>query len=302
MKTLNLTDIDKSDIKYQIISYPDGQKDIVINNCLNIEHLSLLYKESVQIKSRLNNAEDLLMIICATKALRNLKVKEIHLYVPYIMGLRSDRLFQEGGNRYVKDIIAPILNMQNYESVTCYDAHSYVAENCINNLVNINNVELVKFFIKDKGIKNNWELMTHSVLVSPDAGASHKIYKLAEQIGYTGNIITCSKERNTSGELVETTVPLRSRHKSKDFILIDDICDGGRTFINIAKVIKEDREFKDSKIYLIVTHGIFSKGFEELYQYFDGIYTTNSYKENEDLIFGGDEPEPMNFIKQLNVF
>lgn len=91
----------------------------------------------------------------------------------------------------------------------------------------------------------------------------------------------------------------------KDFIIIDDICDGGATFINIASKIKEYyKGFKyEPKIYLIVTHGIFSKGFKELSEYFDGIYCTNSYKNIRldqpiNDILGADS----NFVKQLNVF
>ena len=49
------------------------------------------------------------------------------------------------------------------------------------------------------------------------------------------------------------------------------------------------------KIYLIITHGIFSKGFEELSKYFDGIYCTNSYSEIDS------EGRNIN-LKQLNVF
>lgn len=308
MKILNLVDNDKSDIKYQIINYPDGQRDIVI------EKFPVLFGIPIQIKSRLNNAEDLLMIICTTKALRNFRVKEIHLYTPYIMGLRSDRLFQEGGNRYVKDIIAPILNAQNYESVTCIDAHSYVAENCINNLINLSNINLVCQVMNIELKDHNFE---NSILVSPDAGASHKIYKLAEQINYKGEIITCSKERDKDGKLNKCVVPfdtkkyIDDRQFEKDYIIIDDIIDGGQTFINIAKEIK-NTSFFCGKIYLIVTHGIFSKGFEELSKYFDGIYTTNSYGKLESSEFGdswiGSKEEqyyseiPKDLVKQLNVF
>jgi ribose-phosphate pyrophosphokinase len=303
MKTLNLVDIDKSDIKYQIIPYPDGQKDILILNTDYIKN-SKSYPGGIMpitIKSRLNNAEDLLMIICATKALRNLKVKEIHLYTPYIMGLRSDRLFQEGGNRYVKDIIAPILNAQNFESVTCIDPHSDVAENCINDLVKKSNLELIEFSFdqirNDNHLKGNstYTINNNAILVSPDAGASKKIYKLAEQIGYKGDIITCSKDRDINGELTKCIVPINPKdyYQDIDYVIIDDICDGGATFINIAKELLEITGAK-SKIYLIVTHGIFSKGFGELQQYFDGIYTTNSY---QDL-----NPDTQAFVKQLNVF
>ena len=107
------------------------------------------------------------------------------------------------------------------------------------------------------------------------------------------------KDRDKDGKLTLCNVPLYQHevfgydeYKGKDFIIIDDICDGGATFINIAKWFK-DRTMQN-KIYLIVTHGIFSKGFGELQQYFDGIYTTNSY---QDL-----NPDTQLFIKQLNVY
>ena len=91
-----------------------------------------------------------------------------------------------------------------------------------------------------------------------------------------------------------------------DFIIIDDICDGGATFINIAVKIKEYFDNQDyngyqPKIYLIVTHGIFSKGVSELSNYFDGIYCTNSYKnfvDNKDQ-FGNNTSH---LIRQLNVY
>jgi ribose-phosphate pyrophosphokinase len=306
MKTLNLVDLDKSDIKYKTIPYPDGQRDIVIDK-------STLYQYEfgtpIEIKSRLNNAEDLLMIVCATKALRNLKVKDIHLYTTYIMGLRSDRLFQEGGNRYVKDIIAPILNAQNFESVTCIDPHSDVAENCINNLIKLSNLQLVNYTFNDLNDTNNNKQpkgcsgtlsLENYILVSPDTGASKKIYKLAEQIGYKGDVITCSKDRDTDGKLTKTVVPIDGKNLEKDVIIIDDICDGGATFINIAKVLKSYKEFK-GKIYLIVTHGIFSKGLEELGEYFESIYCTNSYQDYEPDNDGQDYIYP-HLVKQLDVF
>jgi ribose-phosphate pyrophosphokinase len=55
-------------------------------------------------------------------------------------------------------------------------------------------------------------------------------------------------------------------------LIVDDICDGGGTFIGIAKALP-----KDVKKYLYVTHGIFSKGLRELTGHFEHIYTTNSY-------------------------
>lgn len=143
------------------------------------------------------------------------------------------------------------------------------------------------------------------ILIAPDGGSLKKIYKLAEQIGYKGDIITCSKDRDKDGKLTKTIVPISPHYSDslKDHIIIDDICDGGATFINIAKSLKEryanmnDEDMK-GKIYLIVTHGIFSKGFKELARYFDGIYCTNSYSNIGN--YAGSEKEKTN-VTQLKV-
>lgn len=253
----------------------------------------------------MNNFLNLEEIVCATKSLRNLGVKEIHLYTPYFLGSRSDRQFEEGSNNYLKDVICPIINSLNFESVTIMDPHSDVLEACLNNFKKESNFKLVKFFLEDKvcGIDQS-KLKDEFILVSPDAGASKKIYKLAEQIGYKGDIITCSKDRDNEGNINKTIVPIDFTNTNKDYIILDDIIDGGRTFINIAEELKNnciDRYKTKQKIYLIVTHGIFSKGFEELSKYFDGIYCTNSYK---DLLVlqTFNTKDFKEFVKQPNVF
>ena len=68
-------------------------------------------------------------------------------------------------------------------------------------------------------------------------------------------------------------------HANKTFVIFDDICDGGRTFIEISKAIKE--KFPDNKVFLCVTHGIFSNSFLELSSYFENVYSTNSFSDIE---------------------
>lgn len=288
MKVLNLVNKSSSDIAFEHSKFPDGQQNITITDQIFINYSK---QHSVVIKSRLNNFMNLEVIVCAVASLRELGVKEIHLYVPYILGSRSDRKFEVGGNNYLKTVICPILNSLNLDTIVSMDPHSDVLEACLNNFKKQSNINLVKFCLKD--------LDDNFVLVSPAAGASKKIYKVAEKIGYTGEIITCSKDRDKDGKLTKVIVPIKGSCgiPNKDIIIIDDICDGGTTFINIAKEINQYLD-DDAKIYLIVTHGIFSKGFKELSEYFNGIYCTNSYS---------DLARYSNFsylenVKQLNVF
>lgn len=291
MKTLNLVYSDKSDIPYKISKFPDGQRQVTIEpkSVLRVIEGQIIegFYHPIKIQSRLNNFEDVELLICAVQSLKNLGVRHIELYCPFFLGSRSDRKFEEGSNNYLKQVICPIINSLNFKSVTVIDPHSDVLEACINNLIKIDNRRLVEDFIVDTNAK-----LSDFVLVSPDGGSLKKIYKIAEQINYNGDILVCSKSRDENGKLTKTHVPMTTDHNNKNLVIIDDICDGGATFINIAKEIK--RGVFNGKIYLIVTHGIFSKGFGELEQYFECIYTSNSYK---DFL-----PDTQEFIKQRNIF
>jgi ribose-phosphate pyrophosphokinase len=310
MKTLNLVNLEQSDIKYKPQKFPDGQQNIVLlsdNDQYEDRLFELKHGMSVNIKSRLNNWRDLELIVAAVASLRELSVEEIHLYTPYFVGARSDRKFEEGGNNYIKHVIAPVINSLGFKTVTILDPHSDVLEACVNGFKKLNNSDLVRYALIHQNNLDGVKAIVNSstcILMAPDAGASKKIYKLAKDIGYTGPIIVCDKERDIDGNIIKTIVPLKSDlfDYNEDIIIIDDICDGGRTFIEIAKEIEEyfSDPYKNGwqpKKYLIVTHGIFSAGFKELGKYFDGIYCTNSYRDVAD-----NEYEIKTNIKQLNVF
>lgn len=316
MTTLNLNLVypTKSDIGYKISQFPDGQQDITILSSINPNFpvnngisLNEIKNYEIKISSRFNSFKDLELIIASTKALRRLGVKTIHLYIPYLLGARSDCQFVEGGTSYLVDVISPIINAQGYESVTVIDVHSTVAPACINNLKMIDNSDLVKYFF-DYMVNKNDGSWVQPLVVSPDGGSLKKIYKVTEKIGFTGDILTCSKSRDTDGKLSKTYVPLSVYDANKDLVIIDDICDGGRTFINIVDTIKINRSLSSvvhpsqyGRIYLIVTHGIFSAGFHTLSEEFDAIVCTNSVKdisrENMELEKGN----KFEFI-QMNVF
>lgn len=315
MITLNLIDLEKSDIKYKISQFPDRQQNIVIKD----NYIENLYNYSIKIISRLNNWFDLELIVCTVACLKELNVEKIHLYTPYFVGARSDRKFEDGGNWYLKQVICPVINSLNLASITVLDPHSWVLGNLLNNFKYIDNENLVthfaipeiikemklpaitddKYHVTPKGLHYDKRGFDNLILISPDAGASHKVEKIAKALGYTKDIITCNKERDTQGNLTKTVVPLNTKlHADKDFIIVDDICDGGRTFTNIADNIKQNGYIKN-KIYLVITHGIFSAGFEELTKYFDSIYCTNSYSNIGDL--QGNNLQKTK-TKQLNVY
>jgi ribose-phosphate pyrophosphokinase len=100
--------------------------------------------------------------------------------------------------------------------------------------------------------------------------------------------------------IVKTEVPDISKYVGKKFLIIDDICDGGRTFIELVKAIQE--QLPDAECYLCVTHGIFSAGLKELNKYFKGIFCTNSYSDMESPEFSLANDNQLHKLHQLNIF
>ena len=264
---LNLAYPENSDVKFHINSFPDGQQSVDI-----LENEFSIRDKDIKIYSRIRSFRDIELIICTNQALRQLGVRSVSLYVPFFLGSRSDRKFKEGGTNYLKNVIAPIINSQNFDCVLTLDPHSDVLEAVLNNYEKMDNFLLVNSALADLGKES-------VILVSPDGGALKKIYDVAEHFQIP-NIVTAIKHRDiATGKITHTEVPLSDEryYTGGKFVIVDDICDGGRTFTELAKAIK--LKVPNAKIYLIVTHGLFTSGFSELNEQFEKIYTTNSYAD-----------------------
>jgi len=295
-KTLNLAYPEKSQINFKINRFPDGQQSVTLE--INMSHLTAVHSGGVQIKSRLNNFRDLELIVCATAALRNTGIQNIQLYTPYFMGARSDRRFTEGDANYLKQVICPIINSQKFESVTILDPHSDVLEACLDNFVKISNHDIVRQALT--AIDNKNDAQDRIVLVSPDAGAYKKIFDVAQKFGIN-KIITATKVRDVrTGKILHTEIPTLDQHEDLQYVIIDDICDGGRTFLELAKAIHDSRP--TAKVYLVVTHGIFSNGFLELSKEIEKIYCSNSYSDRNDIEHDSQYTVTKEFLTQFNIF
>ena len=271
--SLNLADRASSELGYKETKFPDGQQSIEINELSTIDDVCPYDWFSITIETRLTSFLDVELLLCATAALKHMGVGQINLEISYLLGARSDRRFNSFSEHYLKEVICPIINAQGYGSVQILDPHSDVVEALINNFTKISPAWIVGNAV---ALISDTKDGSDIVLVSPDAGASKKIYDSAK-FNKLSNVVTASKIRE-NGRIVKTDIPNLDKYDdSYKFVICDDICDGGRTFIELAKAIKETHP--NNKLYLVVTHGIFSSGFEELVKYYTKIFTTNSYQE-----------------------
>ena len=114
-------------------------------------------------------------------------------------------------------------------------------------------------------------------LISPDGGALKKIYKVSEFLGGV-DVVECSKSRDVKTGKLSGFKVYEDDLQGMDCLIVDDICDGGGTFVGLAQELKNKNA---GKLYLAVSHGIFNKGFEVL-DCFEKIFTTNSFKDFDD--------------------
>ena len=166
--------------------------------------------------------------------------------------------------------MANFINQLNFSKVTIWDAHSDVSPALLHRVVNIPQLSLLMRCEELCQRLATGEL----TLISPDAGASKKTIKIAEAFKGEPEVIQAQKIRDLkSGDIISTEII--GDVQGKKVLIADDICDGGRTFIELAKVLRAKGAIEIS---LFITHGIFSKGVDVFEGLIDTIYTTDSFK------------------------
>jgi ribose-phosphate pyrophosphokinase len=212
-------------------------------------------------------------LLLRTDALKRSGIKDIDVFMPYVPYARQDRVMTQGEPLSIK-VFTDIINAQQYRSVTIWDPHSDVAPALLNNCHVVTQETLVSMNAVKMGVTKN------TILVCPDAGARKKVLKVS-QCGFKQDILFADKVRDVStGKITGTTLgqfPFEAIG-ARDFLIVDDILDGGATFIELAKHL---RPLTTGKIKLYVTHGIFSKG-TTCFEGIDEIYVANSWVLDSD--------------------
>lgn len=247
-------------VQFESFTFKGGEPHIKI-----LSDLSLI--DEVIISHRICSFNDLGLFLLAVDAVRRMGVKTIKAILPYFPAARQDRLMVKGESFSLK-VYADLINACHLDEVTIYDPHSDVTPALIRNCKTNTNHSFISKVIES--------LQKPIVLVSPDGGALKKIYKLASEL-QDYDVIECSKSRDVKTGKLSGFKVYEEDLGGKDLLIVDDICDGGGTFLGLAQELKNKNA---GEIYLAVSHGIFSKGFDNLNNYFTHIFATDSFKNS----------------------
>jgi len=219
-----------------------------------------------RIESHIRHSSDVMELLMLTDAVRRKFGSDIDidLVMPYLPYARQDRVCRAGESLSIA-VFCNLINSQGYSDVEVWDCHSEVGLALLDNLTHRKQWQFVR----------NIDLPKNTCLVSPDLGATKKLE------GFSPAVVA-SKFRDEDEvhlEIIKTSLS----DGDENLLVVDDICDGGATFIALAK---ELRKLTDGNLYLYTTHGIYSKGIRPLMKYYKHFYTANPFAEvvNSDIV------------------
>lgn len=199
-------------------------------------------------------------------ALRSQGAKPMKLVLPYLPGARQDRVNVGGDILFTAFSVAMDLDVREWKKIIVLDPHS---PEIVSNII----LNLVEQFPLTKVAEKCWQ--GYSGIIAADKGGKDRAEQFAKAMGKP--IYYGGKSRDTdTGKLTGFT--LEDIPWGGHFLVVDDICDGGGTFIGLAEKIAEQGGYAD----LFVSHGIFAKGTKALKDAYKSIYTTDSRGYQDD--------------------
>lgn len=239
------------DCNVKIFKFPDNQTHVNIENVRE--------DDVVDVECSLKSNDDLIILLQIVNALDHIFSTKRFLQIKYLLAARSDRVMLPGDS-FDLEVVAKLINMCGFKKVFINDAHSDISTTLIERSVNIDNGDLIKLYDRPG-----------TILICPDSGASKKISHYLHYNKNIEDVVYCLKERDLgTGNFKNLRVLEPEKCEGKNCLIIDDLCDGGGTFLGIASQIKP------FYLTLMVTHGLFSKGVNVFEGNINEIITTNS--------------------------
>jgi ribose-phosphate pyrophosphokinase len=200
-----------------------------------------------------------------------------NLILPYVPGARQDRVNPTGDILFTAWSVGEMISLRAFSRVVVLDPHSPVTMESIMNSVEYPLEDIARRVPR-----------VYDAVIAPDKGAKDRAERFALGLGGLP-VVYGSKNRDVAtGRLSGFSVEVE---EGKRYLVADDICDGGGTFVGLGEKIREQGATAD----LFVSHGIFSKGTHALKEIYNKIYTTDSLPHH----YGLSDVEIIPVVKEM---
>lgn len=196
----------------------------------------------------------------------------VELVLKYFPYARQDRVCKTGES-FALDVFCQMLKqLGHFGTLTTWDLHSSVSERLITcdyfELNHVGQQEVAK------------ALPLFNFLIAPDKGAVGKVKLHKQVVTLRADAIFFEKQR-VDGGIIYPSVSTNLYEGTA--CVVDDICDGGETFLQLGKMLNQTQP--NLKLSLYVTHGVFSNEnkFKELLKIYDTIYVGTVMSRSRNL-------------------
>lgn len=261
--------IDGLEIKTKRIIFSGGevQAKVLKGSCNNLKP----YPKEIYIKVKLQSSDDIMELLQVNDSVKRIyPLADRFLFMPYAPYARQDRVCSEGESLASK-VFADLINICGFKKVLVVDCHSDVLPALIDNCESVHVKTVIASSDLDGVLKGS-----EGFIVSPDAGANKKVFDVAKEYPLQ-TFVRADKVRDPNTGAISGTEVYCEDFKGKPVTIVDDLVDGGYTFVKLAEKLKERNS---GKITLYATHGIFSKGLEVFNNLIDEVWTTDSFDSN----------------------
>lgn len=205
--------------------------------------------ESCTIDWDFSNEGEVMELVQLVHLLRVEGAKYIQLIMSYLPYARQDKKISNTTS-FALESFATVLNSLKLDRVVALDAHSLAANYAIDNFSSD-----FPFFEIEKVMS----IVNPDVIGFPDKGARTRYGK---NLAYTEKeYILGDKVRDQESGLI-TDFKIEGNVQGCNVLIVDDICDGGMTFILMSKALLTAGA---KSVSLYTTHGIYSKGVKVLF-------------------------------------
>ena len=178
---------------------------------------------SVAITWNFEDCGELTTLILIRHMLNEFTNKKLKLFIPYLPFSRMDR--QIKNQLFTLKYFGKAINGLNFDSVEVFDLHSNESFKYINNLIESNPSNKIKWITKEENV---------DYIFLPDKGAFNRYTPLVEKTAFWGE-----KVRNEStGRIEKYQIPNSSALKGSTVLMVDDICSKGYTFLYALRELK----------------------------------------------------------------
>lgn len=271
------------EINFSSLLFKDGSVRVVCDSIADIVYANI--GSSVHIQAYITSMDDL-MVVAQIKDIIENNTKYPLSFVLMISSpvySRYDRvMLDDKSDSFGAKVFANFVNSLGFDAVSYLDCHSDVLTNLSNKAFSFEQKDLLKLSIN----------VDNYSIVAPDKGALVKnpnadiVFNKVRDLG-TGKI--------KGLELVKQPITVED-----NIIVVDDLCEGGGTFIGVAKSIQQNFSYNSLSLY--ITHGLLTNNaVSKLKEFYSNIFV-HIMKESVYNTLQDDEKEiviPFLLVKEI---